>query len=74
MLSSPSNRAAFTPDPSIESLFKSVNKGWIYSYYNSSSPCNTKKTVDINDDASPSADFNCPVCVPKTRLISVTGG
>ena len=73
MLDSPNGYPAYSPDASMDVLYKHVNNAWRQSYLNESSICRSQMKKHV---AKGSIDWNieCPKCTSKTMLISVTGG
>jgi hypothetical protein len=71
------SRSPYTPDPSMEMIFSSVNKAWLLSFYNTSKACQTSSVIAglaPSQGLPLSADYLCPICAPKIRLTSISGG
>lgn len=82
MIGTPNRYPAYSPDSSMESIYESVNKAWRNSFYNESTNCKASVAAsksfdnydDYNDKKIVTADYKCPVCTSRVRLISFTGG
>eukprot|EP00597_Dinobryon_sp_UTEXLB2267_P001896 CAMPEP_0170070764 /NCGR_PEP_ID=MMETSP0019_2-20121128/8932_1 /TAXON_ID=98059 /ORGANISM="Dinobryon sp., Strain UTEXLB2267" /LENGTH=949 /DNA_ID=CAMNT_0010279121 /DNA_START=35 /DNA_END=2881 /DNA_ORIENTATION=- len=75
LLSSPVSRPPFSAEPSLELLYKEVNKAWLLSFYNTSRDCLHHHISSSSQSTLPlAANFVCPTCVPKLRVVSISGG
>jgi len=82
MIGTPNRYPAYSPDSSMEVMYESVNKAWRNSFYNESINCKASASAsrsfdnsdDYHDKKIVTADYKCPVCAAKIRLISVSGG
>lgn len=80
MIGTPNRYPAYSPDSSMEILYESVNKAWMNSFYNESTNCKASSAAaqsydeyyDNNEIVT--ADYKCPACTARIRLISITGG
>jgi len=73
MLSTPNRNPAYSPDASMELLYKTVNQAWRQSFYNESEICLKQKKRFV-PHGKLDANFDCPRCTARTPLISITGG
>jgi hypothetical protein len=82
LLSTPTRRASFSPDASMEALYKHVNRAWTQSYFNSSPSCVRARGLEADADAFGAGAegeavrgvWTCPACASGIRLVSVSGG
>lgn len=100
MLGSPNTRPTYTPDVSLDILYKRVNLAWRRSMYNTSSACqaasllahgvqhgdvpsdytladtstNNDTIADHSTGLAVTASWDCSVNVPRTRVVSISGG
>jgi len=79
LLSTPTRRASFSPDASMEALYKHVNRAWTQSYFNSSPSCVRARGLEAEADADALGSpvrgvWTCPACASSIRLVSVSGG
>lgn len=106
MLGSPNTRPTYTPDVSLDLLYKKVNLAWRRSMYTTSSACQAASMlarfavpgqvpdylgsapalaeasgsaeaegdVDVPAVAAVYASWDCSVNVPRTRVVSISGG
>lgn len=73
MLSSPNRSPTYSPDASMDLLYKTVNLAWAQSFYNESDACKNQKKKFV-PEGKLDANFECPRCTARVPLISITGG
>jgi hypothetical protein len=73
MLSSPNRSPTYSPDASMDLLYKTVNQAWSQSFYNESDTCKHQKKKFV-PEGKLDANFECPRCTARVPLISITGG
>ncbi len=79
MLSSPNMAPSYAADASLGMLIDAVNVAWRGSYFNSTKLCATRAFTTqagepLSSPKSAGGDWRCPLCIPRLRVVSITGG
>lgn len=78
LLSTPTRLAAYSPDASMEALYKIVNRAWVQAHFPSSGKCVLARKNDAKRRAQSNhsivGEWGCPMCVPGIRVVSLGGG